>query len=601
MKKTLLLLAASLFVLNCLAQDKHIVDSLTNKLKNHTEDTTAANLLYELFKSYKDNNPEKAINYAKQTLALSEKIGYKKGIANAHRSIGAIFRNEGNSSKALNNFIAALKIFEQEKDQRGIASCYLSIGLIYNEQKDYSEAIINYNKSLKIFKEVGDKSSIAKCYINIGYLYDNQKKYPEALQNYLESLKIVDELGDTLGIAGAKLCLGSVYSKQGNYSLALVYEFAALKIFEKKGIKSDIASSFGNIAQTYMRQKKYNDAAQYLKKGLSIVKENGNLLNTVEFYRDFAALDSAMGDYKQALEHYKLFITTHEILINNENTKKITQQNMQYNFDKKELFTKLENEKELQKQKLVRNGLIGGFAIVLLFALVFFHQRNKISEAKKISEAEKERSEELLLNILPAEVADEIKLTGAAKAKAYTMVTVMFTDFKDFTKVSEKVSAELLVEEIHICFSAFDHILQKHKIEKIKTIGDAYLCASGLPLSNYTHAVDMLNAAFEIRSFIMNRKKEKEARGEIPFEIRIGIHTGPLVAGIVGVRKYAYDIWGDTVNLASRIEQNSEAGKINISESTYELVKNDFNCFYRGKIEAKNKGEIAMYFAEIKS
>ena len=112
MKKNLLLLAASLFVLNCLAQDQHIVDSLNNKLKNNTQDTTTANLLYELFKSYKDNNPEKAINYAKQSLVLSEKIAYKKGIANAHRSIGAIYRNEGNSSKALKNFIAALKIFE---------------------------------------------------------------------------------------------------------------------------------------------------------------------------------------------------------------------------------------------------------------------------------------------------------------------------------------------------------------------------------------------------------------------------------------------------------------------------------------------------------
>ncbi|MFT3907998.1 MAG: adenylate/guanylate cyclase domain-containing protein [Ferruginibacter sp.] len=178
------------------------------------------------------------------------------------------------------------------------------------------------------------------------------------------------------------------------------------------------------------------------------------------------------------------------------------------------------------------------------------------------------------------------------------MVTVMLTDFKDFTSVSEKVSAELLVEEIHTCFSAFDDILHKYKIEKIKTIGDAYLCASGLPVSNYTHAVDILNAAFEIRDYMLRRKKEKESRGEIPFEIRIGVHTGPVVAGIVGVKKYAYDIWGDTVNLAARMEQNSEAGKINISGATYELVKNKFNCFHRGKIQAKNKGEIDMYFVE---
>ncbi|MBL0096685.1 MAG: hypothetical protein IPP46_09470 [Bacteroidetes bacterium] len=149
-----------------------------------------------------------------------------------------------------------------------------------------------------------------------------------------------------------------------------------------------------------------------------------------------------------------------------------------------------------------------------------------------------------------------------------------------------------------IASSAFDFILQKYKIEKIKTIGDAYMCASGLPVPTYTHALDMIQAAIEIRNYMLERKKEKEARGEIPFLLRIGIHTGPVVAGIVGVKKYAYDIWGDTVNLAARMEQNSESGKINISGSTYELVKEKYNCVHRGKIQAKNKGEIEMYFVE---
>ncbi|MEO8146490.1 MAG: adenylate/guanylate cyclase domain-containing protein [Bacteroidia bacterium] len=270
----------------------------------------------------------------------------------------------------------------------------------------------------------------------------------------------------------------------------------------------------------------------------------------------------------------------------------------------------LESQQQIEKSnKSLTLGIAFGMGGALLgmisVASIFYMQRNKITREKEISEEErlkteaaKKQSEELLLNILPSEIADEIKRTGTATAKSFTMVTVMFTDFKDFTSVSEKVSAELLVDEIHTCFSAFDHIMQKHKIEKIKTIGDSYLCASGLPVSNYTHATDMLNAAFEIRNYMLQRKKEKERRGEVPFELRIGIHTGPVVAGIVGVRKYAYDIWGDTVNLAARMEQNSEAGKVNISGSTYELVKDKFNCVHRGKIQAKNKGEIDMYFVE---
>ena len=152
--------------------------------------------------------------------------------------------------------------------------------------------------------------------------------------------------------------------------------------------------------------------------------------------------------------------------------------------------------------------------------------------------------------------------------------------------------------EIDYCFSAYDNIIQKYAVEKIKTVGDAYMCASGMPVLTFTHADDMINAAMEIRNFMLQRKKEKEDKGEIPFVARIGIHTGAVVAGIVGIKKFAYDIWGDTVNIASRMESSGEAGKINISGATYELVKDKFKCIHRGKIMAKHKGEIDMYFIE---
>jgi len=199
----------------------------------------------------------------------------------------------------------------------------------------------------------------------------------------------------------------------------------------------------------------------------------------------------------------------------------------------------------------------------------------------------------LLLNILPAEVAEELKEKGTADAKLFDDVTVLFTDFKSFTTVSERLTPQQLVDELHACFSAFDEIMTRHGVEKIKTVGDAYLAISGLPLANDKHADDLVKAAIEIREFMLQRKKEI---GENTFEIRIGLHSGSVVAGIVGVKKFAYDIWGDTVNTAARMEQNSEAGKINISHTTYELVKDNFNCTYRGEIEAKNKGKLKMYF-----
>jgi class 3 adenylate cyclase len=211
---------------------------------------------------------------------------------------------------------------------------------------------------------------------------------------------------------------------------------------------------------------------------------------------------------------------------------------------------------------------------------------------------EKNRSENLLLNILPAETAEELKRTGMAHAKDFNEVTVLFTDFKNFTKMTEQLNARELVSEINYCYSAFDNIISKYGVEKIKTIGDSYMCAGGLPVENETNPEDTLMAALEIRDFMVREKQKRETLGKSFFEIRIGLHTGPVVAGIVGIKKFAYDIWSDTVNIASRMESSGESGKVNISGSTYELVKEKFKCAYRGKIEAKNKGEIDMYFVE---
>jgi len=405
-------------------------------------------------------------------------------------------------------------------------------------------------------------------------------------------------MGDVNNLADSYNNNGKIYGKQGKNTEALKNFFTALKRIESVGNKSLEATSYIGIGTILTKEKKYKEATHYLNKSLSLSQEIGGLEYIKNSYDGLAKLDIAQSNFKGAYENHKLFILYRDSLDNEEVAKKTLQIKMQYEFDKKETETKVLTDAELKKQKLLRNGFVGGFAVVLLFAGVFLRQRNKTGKAKRNAEQEKQKSEELLLNILPVEVASELKTNGHSKAKAFTMVTVMFTDFKDFTTVSEKISAELLVDEIHHCFSAFDNILHKYKIEKIKTIGDAYLCASGLPVSNYTHAIDMLNAAFEIRNFMLHRKKEKENRGEISFELRLGIHTGPVVAGIVGVKKYAYDIWGDTVNIAARMEQNSEAGKINISGATYELVKDKFTCTHRGKISAKNKGEIDMYFVE---
>jgi class 3 adenylate cyclase len=208
------------------------------------------------------------------------------------------------------------------------------------------------------------------------------------------------------------------------------------------------------------------------------------------------------------------------------------------------------------------------------------------------------KSDKLLLNILPLETAQELKETGHAKPVYYKLISVLFTDFKGFTNIAEKMNPQDVIQNLNTCFLAFDEICEKYNLEKIKTIGDAYMCAGGLPIANQTNPFDIVKAGLEMQAWMANWKAEKEKKGEQAWELRLGIHSGEAIAGVIGKNKFAYDIWGDTVNLASRMESSGEIGKVNISEATYNLVKDKFHCVYRGEIQAKNKGEVKMYFVE---
>ncbi|MGB2734596.1 MAG: adenylate/guanylate cyclase domain-containing protein [Saprospiraceae bacterium] len=224
----------------------------------------------------------------------------------------------------------------------------------------------------------------------------------------------------------------------------------------------------------------------------------------------------------------------------------------------------------------------------------------EVVKQKNEAENARARSEELLLNILPAETAEELKATGTSDAKLISEATVLFVDIKDFSSIASTLSPDELVNEINECFTEFDMIVEKYGIEKIKTIGDAYMAVGGVPKPNHSNPDDVVNAAFEMLDFISKLNQTKISEGRKPFNIRIGVNTGQVVAGIVGVKKFAYDIWGDTVNIASRMESLGVAGKINISESTYHRIKGHFECTHRGKIDAKNIGSIDMYFVDKK-
>lgn len=222
-----------------------------------------------------------------------------------------------------------------------------------------------------------------------------------------------------------------------------------------------------------------------------------------------------------------------------------------------------------------------------------------VKERTQELEKEKQKSEELLLNILPLETAEELKANGSAKAKRHELVTVMFSDFKGFSKISEQMDPEDLVAEIDHCFCGFDEIMDKYNLEKIKTVGDAYLCVGGMHENDDGHeAVRVTTAALEIQEFMRGLALQRQSEGKPYFEARIGIHTGPVVAGIVGIKKFAYDIWGDTVNLAARMETHGAVGKVNVSETAYGLIRDTYPGTYHASYTETEGEDIKMYFVD---
>lgn len=214
---------------------------------------------------------------------------------------------------------------------------------------------------------------------------------------------------------------------------------------------------------------------------------------------------------------------------------------------------------------------------------------------------EKQRSEELLLNILPAQTAEELKNYGVTEARSYDEASVLFSDFKGFTQMAESMNSQTLVKALDQTFKRFDDLCDQFQVEKIKTIGDAYMCATGLPAEDPNHALNMVEFAFAMRASMEEINAKNKHLGLPAWDIRIGIHSGSLIAGVVGKKKFAYDIWGDTVNIAARMESSGEINRINVSESTMLKLNECYDLEHRGKIAAKNKGSLEMYFVERKA
>ena len=600
-----------------------VIDSLLLVLPKSKEDTNKVNILSAISYNYPYINPDEGLKYGKQALELAEKLKWERGIAAASYSIGANYANRSEYAKALEFEYRALEIYEKLNDKPHQAMLLRNIAIVHHNSDNQEKALEYDMRSLKLYEELNNKEGIAALYGNIANVYYSMDNFDKVIEYDLKALHQYEAINNEPGIARMLGNIANFYAEQGNYAEAMVYYFNALRKEKALGNKNGVTRNMGNIGETYLDIYKNKSVikpdslipsgkAANLKKALEYLKttvENAKELKQTEYYLAFGEVLSEAynlsGNTKEALKTYKEYIVVRDSIYDVEKYNEATRREMDYEYGKREdsiTFQKQLAEVRLTDEKKMRSRdntfFISGLILVFIFSGFMYNRWRLTQHQKIIIEKEKLRSDELLLNILPEEVAEELKTKGSAEAKQFEDVTVMFTDFKDFTGISEKLSPAELVAEIDTCFKAFDGIISKHNIEKIKTIGDSYMCAGGLPVANTTNASDVVKAAIEIQDYMQQYSLKQKANNKEVFEIRIGIHTGPVVAGIVGVKKFAYDIWGDTVNIASRMESAGETGKINISGSTYLLIKDKFKCVHRGKIQAKNKGEIDMYFVE---
>jgi class 3 adenylate cyclase len=317
-----------------------------------------------------------------------------------------------------------------------------------------------------------------------------------------------------------------------------------------------------------------------------------------------------MGNGTKALEYYEILNTIEDSLHAKETEKKLQQMEFRKAMFQDSIIKAEEaqiveqaHKEEVRRKNQTKNIFLMSGVILVFVSLGLWRGLQFVRRSRKIIAREKEKSDKLLLNILPQEIADELKQTGEARPRKYNHVSILFTDFVDFTRISERMSPEELVAEINACYKTFDRIIEKWGVEKIKTIGDAYMAVDGFGKESGLAAKNIVQVALDIISFTSKRKKENEDSGKPAFEIRVGIHTGDVIAGIVGEKKFQFDIWGDAVNTASRIESLSEEGKVNISEATFQLIKDEpyFTFEGRGEIKVKGKGNMKMWFVKMKT
>lgn len=581
-----------------LSAQTHVADSLKKTLAS-VPDTQKVHNCIRISYLNTHKNLDTSLKYADSAYAMALRTNNRRLIGLAKAQLGVHYTSGSSFDKGLEYSIEAFKIFDTLNDYASASYAANIIGNASIGHDNKKQALEWYRISRDYGAKAHNDYKVAIALFGMANVEFELKIYDSAMVHFVTCEEIFKRLGKDRDAIASALTSANIDYRLGRYEQS--YD-------RLMNIRNDVMATedkylLGNwYWQRGCAQRELGrnvPGLADLQTALTMFRQIKSYTSIKDCYDEISKTYEGMGRYDSAYHYLQKYIHLNDSLYNAAKDTRITEIETQFKMAEKDL--------ELQKSNLEINKQIAAakekdtrqvyfiIALSIMLAVVLlglWGYRQKQKDNRIIAE-EKRKSDELLLNILPLETAEELKRSGTAKARNFDMVTVMFTDFKGFTSYSEKLTAEELVGEINEYFSEFDNIIQRYGIEKIKTIGDAYMAVGGLPTPKETHAEDVVNAALEIQAFAKRRKLEK---GDRAFEVRIGINSGPVVAGIVGIKKFAYDIWGDTVNIASRMEATSVNGGINVSATTYNLIKDKFKCIPRGWIDCKGKGEMDMYF-----
>lgn len=574
------------------------IETLNTFCNEYSFPSCASKVLYlKAYYLYQKGDLPESISYCLSAIKSFQLNQDETGHADALSLLVLNYYTQGKYIEAIEQNKIVMEMYEKLEDQKGIGEALLAYGLIYYRQNIQDKALEYYQKAYKILGRSGNPVTMASSLLHVGLVHYGKDEYEESLIYLSQSLEIAEANNLKASRFKALANIGTLYQIfYKDYEKALDYLFKSLEQCKEINHQLGTSNSLVNIGQVYEDMGKFELAIKYCKEAYELSNAIGALpkkrTSCACLYRCY----KAEGKGNLALEYHEKYMELEEGLKKGATSTKL--ERVEFNKEKKE--TLLAHKYEMKERTLRNNIFICLCLLFLVLSVYLFTRWKNTRKEKSRLVTEKNKSEKLLLNMLPADVLQELKEKGKAQAREYTQVSVLFSDFKAFTQLAEKMSPKKLVKNIDQFFMAFDEIMKKYNVEKIKTIGDSYMAAGGFPVQTKESLSNTVLAALEMQEFMNEINQKKLLRNEIPFEMRLGIHTGDVVAGIIGTDKYQYDMWGDTVNTASRMENNGKVGKVNVSEDCYQLLVNDprFKFIERETIKVKGKGNSKMYFVE---